>query len=544
MLLKEWNFALDDTKKRGAFLHNGVEGETISVPHTWNASDKYQNYRGIAWYGTELFLQELAPVNLLRFGAVYHDADVYINGVHTFRHADSGYTPFSFDATRFLRKGKNRIAVRCSNAPSATALPNKGDFDWADDGGLIRAVEFLQKERRDVKDCRITPSILQYLPQGRCRAELTVDASLFAEETQLQELSILDRAGRTVLTQNVLFQNGRLHACLTLENALLWEPEFPNLYTLAFRSGSSRSKFRFGVRELTVRGDQILLNGKEIRLLGMEWMPGSCPDCGMAEPQEVSEQFLQLLKEANCNFTRFHWQQDNAIYEWCDAHGLMVQEEIPIWGKPKAPGKRIEQTAKQQATEMVAAHSNHPSIVCWGVGNELNGHSKRTVAYVREMVAFFKQLDSSRLANYVSSTLDYKKRTPMESEHDATLYGDICMWNEYMGTWNHRDHYDEGMRFVCDQAKGKPLVITEFGLCEPAFDGGDERRAAIFREKVALYRKYQLNGWIYFSLNDYRTHMGEDGQGRFQKRVHGSTDLYGALKPSYAVVRDQNAGLE
>ena len=158
---------------------------------------------------------------------------------------------FSFDATRFLRKGKNRIAVRCSNAPSATALPNKGDFDWADDGGLIRAVEFLQKERRDVKDCRITPSILQYLPQGRCRAELTVDASLFAEETQLQELSILDRAGRTVLTQNVLFQNGRLHACLTLENALLWEPEFPNLYTLAFRSGSSRSKFRFGVRELT-----------------------------------------------------------------------------------------------------------------------------------------------------------------------------------------------------------------------------------------------------------------------------------------------------
>ena len=133
-----------------------MEGETISVPHTWNASDKYQNYRGIAWYGTELFLQELAPVNLLRFGAVYHDADVYINGVHTFRHADSGYTPFSFDATRFLRKGKNRIAVRCSNAPSATALPNKGDFDWADDGGLIRAVEFLQKERRDVKDCRIT----------------------------------------------------------------------------------------------------------------------------------------------------------------------------------------------------------------------------------------------------------------------------------------------------------------------------------------------------------------------------------------------------
>lgn len=544
MFLKEWQFALDDPAKRGAFLRCGVKGETVAVPHTWNASDRYQDYRGVAWYGTELALPQIAPVNLLRFGAVYHDADIYINGAHAFRHADSGYTPFAFDATRFLHKGNNRIAVRCDSAPSATALPNKGDFDWADDGGLIRAVEFLQKERRDVEVCRVTPSILQYLPQGRCRAELTIEAALFGKETQFQELSVLDGEGNTLLTQNVLFQNGRLHTRLTLENALLWDTEHPNLYTLALRSGSCRSQFRFGVREIIVRGDQILLNGQEICLLGMEWMPGSRPDYGMAEPQEVSEQFLRLLKGANCNFTRFHWQQDDAVYEWCDTHGLMVQEEIPLWGNPKSPDERIEQTAKQQAVEMVKAHGNHPSIVCWGVGNEINGHSRRTAAYVREMVAFFKRLDPSRLVNYVSNTLGNQKYGSRESKQDATLCGDICMWNEYMGTWYRTDRYDEWMQFVCGQTRGKPLMVTEFGLCEPAFSGGDERRAAIFREKVALYRKYQLNGWIYFSLNDYRTHMGEDGKGRFQKRVHGSTDLYGAVKPSYAVVRDQNAGLE
>lgn len=544
MLLKEWKFALDDPKKRGAFLRFGVEGEAVAVPHTWNTHDPYQNYRGIAWYGTGLTLPQIAPVNLLRFGAVYHDADVFINGALAFRHTDSGYTPFTFDITRFLRRGENRIAVRCDNTPSAAALPNKGDFDWADDGGLIRAVEFLQKERRDVKACRITPSILQYLPQGRCRAVLTVDAALFGAETQMQELSILEGAERVAVTKNVLFQNGGLRLKITLENALLWEPEHPFLHTLVFRSGSRRSQFRFGIREIAVQGDQILLNGREIQLHGMEWMPGSHPDFGMAEPWEVSERFLRLLKGANCNFTRFHWQQDDAVYDWCDAHGLLVQEEIPLWGRPKAPGKRIEQTAKRQAVEMVAAHGNHPSIVCWGVGNELNGHSKRTAAYVRALVSFFKRLDPGRLVNYVSNTLGNKKRAFWESEQDATLCGDVCMWNEYMGTWFRTDRYDEGMRFVCDQAKGKPLMITEFGLCEPAFDGGDERRAAIYREKVALYRKYQLNGWVYFSLNDYRTHMGEDGQGRFQKRVHGSTDLYGALKPSYTVVRDQNAGLE
>lgn len=544
MLLKEWQFALDDPKRSESFLRCGVEGETVSVPHTWNASDAYQNYRGAAWYGTELTLTQIAPVNVLRFGAAYHDADVYVNGAHAFRHTDSGYTPFSFDATRYLRTGKNRIAVRCDSTPSATALPNKGDFDWADDGGLIRAVAFFQKERHDAEACQITPFISKYLPQGRCQAELLIEASLFGKETQLQELSILDGEGVAVLTQNVLFQQGSLHTRVTLENALLWDSEHPNLYTLELRSGRCRSKFRFGVREISVQGDQILLNGKEIRLLGMEWMPGSRPDCGMAEPWEVSAHFLTLLKEANCNFTRFHWQQDDAIYDWCDEHGLMVQEEIPLWGQPKAPDKRIEQTAKQQAEEMVRAHGNHPSIVCWGVGNEINGHSKRTVAYVQEMVAFFKRLDASRLVNYVSNTLHNKKLGSRESKQDATLCGDICMWNEYMGTWYWTHQYDKWMRYVCGQTRGKPLMVTEFGLCEPAFSGGDERRSAIFREKVALYRSYQLNGWIYFSLNDYRTHMGEDGKGRFQQRVHGSTDLYGAVKPSYAVVRDQNAGLE
>lgn len=398
----------------------------------------------------------------------------------------------------------------------------------------------MQKQRRDVARCQITPRILAYLPHGKCHAEITVETSLFGDETQLEELTVSDSAGNPVWKGNVLFQKGRLRICLPLRDALLWDTEHPCLYTLALRSGGCCSQFRFGIREVAVRGDQILLNGRELRLLGMEWMPGSHPDYGMAEPWEVSERFLGMLKGAGCNFTRFHWQQSNAVYDWCDAHGLLVQEEIPLWGSPQAPGRRITQMAKQQAREMVCAHGNHPSIICWGVGNELNGHARRTVAYVQEMVSFFKRLDASRLVNYVSNSVGNRKHAVWESARDASLEGDICMWNEYMGTWYPTRQYDAGMAFVCAQAKGKPLVVTEFGLCEPAFSGGDERRCEIYREKVALYRRYHLNGWVYFSLNDYRTHMGEDGAGRYQKRVHGSADLYGGVKPSYAVVREQN----
>lgn len=84
-----------------------------------------------------------------------------------------------------------------------------------------------------------------------------------------------------------------------------------------------------------------------------------------------------------------------------------------------------------------------------------------------------------------------------------------------------------------------PLAVAEFGLCEPAFSGGDPRRAEILSENMAEYRRHpEIAIAIYFSLNDYRTQMGEEGEGRQRKRVHGSTDLYGDPKPSLTVLTE------
>jgi len=79
-------------------------------------------------------------------------------------------------------------------------------------------------------------------------------------------------------------------------------------------------------------------------------------------------------------------------------------------------------------------------------------------------------------------------------------------------------------------------------LCEPAWTGGDKRREEIFLEKMDCYRKYPgIAGTIYFCLNDYRTQMGEDGNGKMKQRIHGSTDLYGQPKPSYDAVKREYA---
>ena len=111
------------------------------------------------------------------------------------------------------------------------------------------------------------------------------------------------------------------------------------------------------------------------------------------------------------------------------------------------------------------------------------------------------------------------------------------MGDEYLGLWYEKCRdVDKWIGIVKEKCKGKPFMVTESGLCEPKFSGGDTKRIEIFKEREELYRKHNLSGWIYFSLNDYRTHMGEEGEGQYRQRVHGSTDIYGNAKPSLPIL--------
>lgn len=115
------------------------------------------------------------------------------------------------------------------------------------------------------------------------------------------------------------------------------------------------------------------------------------------------------------------------------------------------------------------------------------------------------------------------------------------MWNEYLGLWQPCDDIEGVIKRTYNKFGSKPSMVTEFGLCEPAFDGGDERRTQILLERIPIYKTLKnMCGYVWFSLNDYRTHCGEAGKGKLRQRIHGSTDLYANEKPSYRVF----AGIE
>jgi len=167
-----------------------------------------------------------------------------------------------------------------------------------------------------------------------------------------------------------------------------------------------------------------------------------------------------------------------------------------------------------------------------GLSNEVYGNTDRDM-YIN-LRDFVKNLDSTRFVTVVSNEIWNRK------ENDESLICDIPTWNEYMGTWHGKDRNEIPEKFsIIKKAIGnRPLLITEHGLCEPAFAGGDTRRIDEMIYHIKEWQKQPfVIGYIYFCLNDYRTHVGEEGFGKFKIRRHGITDMYLNPKPSYSVLK-------
>ena len=290
---------------------------------------------------------------------------------------------------------------------------------------------------------------------------------------------------------------------------------------------------------MKLTGPSWYLNGEQVRLPGMEWMPGSDPCCGAAESTADQEKMLRLLRQSNSILTRFHWQQDDAVFDWCNRHGILVQEELPYWGKmPEGDPEQLRPVITMQLEEMIRTHRNHPCIISWGVGNELSGHTWPVQLYVRKARALIRALDPERLVNYVTNTAWNCPR------HEAACEGDVMMINDYIGTWEPKLDQQRSWSELLTAHPGRAFLPSEFGLCEPAFAGGDAERERIFLSKISFYRSVPcIVGTIWFCLNDYRTHLGEEGTGKLCRRIHGSASLTGEPKPSFYTVQREHAPL-
>jgi beta-glucuronidase len=484
-----------------------------------------------------------------------------VNGQLAGEHIGKGYTAFTLDITHLLQQRRtNTIAVRVNNVFNQHMVPRGRSSDWANDGGIFRPVQLLVTPKTFIE--RVEVDAMPDLGNGDGKLAITAyirntsgepwrGQAYFRVAEEEESLTVLTGPPGSAFVKPGTVEMLTLKA--TLPKAKLWHFDHPHLYRLEFSISDGHREHRFptsfGVRKLDIRDGAFHLNGERVRLMGVERMAGSNPEFGMAEPTDWIAHDHADMKHLNCAFTRVHWPQDKRVLDYCDRHGILMQTEVPAWGPDTftgmtaRPDADILENALEQLREMIARDFNHPSVVAWGLCNEIDGRNPPAYQFAKRLLEETKRLDPGRLCSYASNSLD---STP---QRDVAGLMDFVEANEYYGTWAPGTAADAARYLDAIHAAfpGKPVVVSEYGYCActPDRPEGDEPRIEILRSHDAVIRSRDfVAGAIFFCYNDYRTHVGDRGVGSLQQRVHGVVDVYGARKPSYEVLRRESSPIE
>ena len=323
---------------------------------------------------------ELADTHILEFEGVYHNAEVWLNGQKAaFR--PYGYTNFYVDCAPYLHAGENELRVIARNADQ----PNSR---WYSGAGIYRPVQ-LWKARGahitlngvKIRTLSLQPAIVEV------RVKTTAPGTVRLTVDDLPAMQ-QESDGEAVFT-------------LTLDNARLWTPETPNLYTCRVSFADDVVTETFGVRKVEWGTDGFLLNGKRYIIQGACIHHDNGLLGAVCDPDAVARK-VRLLKENGYNAIRSaHNPCSKALLAECDRQGMLVMDEyIDHWYIHKTEHDYVDyfnEWWRQDLTDMVEKDYNHPCVVLYSTGNEVSETAqKRGIALTKEMTDFLHGLDDSR----------------------------------------------------------------------------------------------------------------------------------------------------
>ena len=358
-----WRFA-----KTSVFPVEMPQGwETVTLPHTWNAVDG-QDGGNDYWRGTAMYCKSFARPELEQDGRAVLEllgaamtADVYVNGRHLAHH-EGGYSTFRVDITEALQE-ENLLFVTVDNSENDRVYPQKADFTFY--GGLYREVNLILVPSVHFELCKDgTPGIkiTPVVDMEKNTARVTV------ETWQNGGTVAITVNGETKMAPSA---DGRAQVEFTIEDVHLWDGvDDPYLYTAQARlSSGDELSARFGCRSFVIDPEKgFQLNGREYPLRGVSRHQDR-EGLGNALTIKEHREDMDIVRELGATTLRLaHYQHAQEFYNLCDEYGLIVWAEIPYITEHMPQAR---QNTVGQLTELVEQNYNHPSIVCWGLSNEI-----------------------------------------------------------------------------------------------------------------------------------------------------------------------------
>lgn len=449
--LGEWSFSKD-----------GTYWEKVSVPHSYNALDGHsaEYYRGKAHYLKEIDLGNRYKEKsaFLVFEGAAQKAEVIVNGQRVCLHK-GGYTPFFVNLSG-LSTGLNTIEVICDNTEDLTMIPVSSDFNK--NGGLHYPVHLVFLDKIHAALCTEfglyrmhvrTPEVSSR--QAKVIVSTKIENGNDVSKNISVKLAIKDREGKTVAAkkQNISIAGNSSYIFskkIIMRRPHLWNGmQDPYLYSAEIEISDGgelldRTRTDFGIRSSRVDKDKgFFLNGSPYALRGVSMHQDAQGRASALNHEDIDRDF-EFVRDLGCNFLRLaHYPHNDYAFRKCDELGIIVQTEIP-WVNVCGENVKDEyfENIHSQMREMVGSLYNHPSIVFWGMWNELdqwgnkpgiyqgNFNPQRVVKESAILYSLAKELDPER---YTGLTDDSVFQRPGYS----SLKGDFFSDNRYNG-WYYK----------------------------------------------------------------------------------------------------------
>ena len=521
-LNRNWFFA--KTPEIPAQLN--VEWENVNVPHCWNSTDGQDGgadyFRGTCQYAKQLNKAELPEADryYLEINGANSSADVTLNG-KALAHHDGGYSTWRVDLTDALEE-ENLLVISVDNAPNTTVYPQVADFTFY--GGLYRNVNLIcvKESHFDLeyyggKGLKVTPVM-----EGK-DAKVTVEVFVTnLQEGQSLRYHLMNREGKVIAS----YEGNITKLNFLIRSAHLWNGrKDPYLYTLKAELVEGDTVIdnvstRFGCRSFEVDPERgFILNGEEYPLRGVSRHQDRLGIGNALLPEHHIED-MDLICEVGATTIRLaHYQHDQFFYDLCDERGLVIWAEIPYISNHMSTGR--ENTISQMK-ELIVQNYNHPSIVVWGLSNEItmNGAGDKDL------------LENHHILNDLVHSMDKTRLTTMavlsmcSMDEEYVHIPDTVSYNHYFG-WYGGDTTMNGPWFDKFHAKypNKPIGCSEYGCEALNWHTSDPRQGDYTEEYQAFYheelikqlftRKYiwATHVWNMFDFGaDARAEGGENGQ--------------------------------